>query len=1656
MAQPASFSVTSITTTTATVTPSGLSGTWYLSVDNGSATTCTAQSGNTALNLADLTPGTRHTLIAWPASVSDCQGPPSLTLAHANFTTLSQPSLTAGTVTKNGATLTIANHSGDWYYKYTSPTGGLCSSNAVSGTSTTVSGLNTGTTYTFKAYSDGTCSTEVATASAFTTKPDKVSGLSVTGANESLSLSWDAETGATSYTVQWKSSGQGYGGVNQATPTSNSHTITSLTNGTQYTVRVRATTGGGDGEWSDEATGTPAAVLTFTVDGITFTEARFRLLNHTGAWYLDGGDGSTTIADCVAVAGSNHWVTTLTAATNYTFSAYSASDCAEASKLKSVSFSTRGAPGKVTDLTATAGSGASIDLSWTALNDATSYKVQYKSGTQDWSSTRQLTATSNSLNVASSYLTANTAYTFQVAATNTAGDGLWSDEVVATPVEATLQASSVEASTATLTIANHTGTWYYKRITPTAGTCSSGVATASATASGLSPGLTHTFSAYADNQCTGDVLATSPKFLTKPGKAAGVAATAAAAALDVSWTATTGASSYKVQWKSSSDSDWDAANRQTTSTTASATIPSLTNGTTYTVRVAAVNDSGDGDWSDTATGTPSGARLVHLQKAWNGAHIGLQGHSGTWYSKVTPPANATCETNPGTVKTVGNLTSATDYAITAYSDSSCATQLTSLDFTTLPAKVAGVTVTARAASLGVSWTAETGNAAVSYKVQWKSSTDSGWDAASRQVVTTRASAAITGLTNATQYTIRVAGTTAAGDGGWSDNATGTPSATAVTLTGTVTAGGGSFTLSNHAGSWWYKITPPATGNCNSGPGGYTVTNSSLSSGTQYTLTAYSNSSCTTALTSLDFLTLPGKTAGVTVENKGGSLGVSWTAVTGAASYKVQWKSSADSGWDAANRQTTSTTTSATIPSLNNNTAYTVRVAATNASGDGAWSDTATATPSVTLTAGNVTATAATLTVAGWNGNWFLSGQGGGSYSLACTQVSGTTHNVTLQGNTTYEYKAYDTDRCTGRALASTTFTTPGAVTLFADNIRQKSVMLYLEGWDTLPGTRVSHGVYAAGSSIPHRQCNADSRPRAHTPYTGLEPGTTYTARYFRGGSCAAIEQLASVTFTTLSAAAHPELSVSNVTAAGATLTLANHTGNWWYENDDVANSCTAVTGGATTVHLSGLTANTNYGFTAWSHAGCADATEPGVWYSKKAFTTTGPLTVAVSDKTSTGLTVNLRGYTEANGYPDQWSVAVGQRFPGGAAVDAPCQTLPRATTAATVTGLDAGKQYTIQVNKGAHCNNLGSIVNETPVTTVSLVSGSVGPSSASLTLDHHEGDWSYRGGRVGGQASASGVGQASASASAAGPADVSAADAGGASLAAGAAGQCHAAAAGQYTASLTNLAPGASYTYTAWAGPGCSGLELAQVSFDTPAASPSGNGGNDTGGGDFAPAFAAGAAIGDLAYTQHAAIEPLVLPAAEGGDGALAYALDPAPPAGLAFDAQTRTLSGTPAEAADAATWTYTATDADQTDPDSANLTFTITVATADATPADPVAPSFGGAALEDQAYALNAVIEPLVLPAAEGGEGALTYTLDPALPAGLAFDADTRTLSGMPTAEASATAYTYTATDAEGNTAVLTFSITVAAAVPALPAAGLLLLAAVLLAAARRRMQPR
>ena len=67
-----------------------------------------------------------------------------------------------------------------------------------------------------------------------------------------------------------------------------------------------------------------------------------------------------------------------------------------------------------------------------------------------------------------------------------------------------------------------------------------------------------------------------------------------------------------------------------------------------------------------------------------------------------------------------------------------------------------------------------------------------------------------------------------------------------------------------------------------------------------------------------------------------------------------------------------------------------------------------------------------------------------------------------------------------------------------------------------------------------------------------------------------------------------------------------------------------------------------------------------------------------------------------------------------------------------------------------------------------------------------------------------------------------------------------------------------------------------------------------------------------------------------------------------------------------------------------------------------------------------------LNLPIATGGTEPYNYTLTPAPPAGLQFDSVNPWIGGTPTAPMPATLYTYTATDANGASAALTFTIEV------------------------------
>ena len=165
-------------------------------------------------------------------------------------------------------------------------------------------------------------------------------------------------------------------------------------------------------------------------------------------------------------------------------------------------------------------------------------------------------------------------------------------------------------------------------------------------------------------------------------------------------------------------------------------------------------------------------------------------------------------------------------------------------------------------------------------------------------------------------------------------------------------------------------------------------------------------------------------------------------------------------------------------------------------------------------------------------------------------------------------------------------------------------------------------------------------------------------------------------------------------------------------------------------------------------------------------------------------------------------------------------------------------------------------------------------------------------------------------------------------------------------------------------------------------------------------------------YEVGTAIEPLTLPEVTGGTPPYTYTLIPALPAGLTFDAATRTISGTPLAASPATEYTYTVTDAANAIDSVPLLTIEVKAPASDM----PVVLT----------YEVGTAVE-LTLPEVTGsGTPPYTYDLTPALPAGLTFDAATRTISGTPTAVTPAAEYAYIVTDAANAIDSVPFTIEV------------------------------
>ena len=191
------------------------------------------------------------------------------------------------------------------------------------------------------------------------------------------------------------------------------------------------------------------------------------------------------------------------------------------------------------------------------------------------------------------------------------------------------------------------------------------------------------------------------------------------------------------------------------------------------------------------------------------------------------------------------------------------------------------------------------------------------------------------------------------------------------------------------------------------------------------------------------------------------------------------------------------------------------------------------------------------------------------------------------------------------------------------------------------------------------------------------------------------------------------------------------------------------------------------------------------------------------------------------------------------------------------------------------------------------------------------------------------------------------------------------------------------------------------------------------------------ATVENIIATVGVAIPGRFLPEATDADNdTLTYSIEPALPTGLNFTPLNRALTGTPTTAMTETPYIYKVDDGNG---GSDTIGFFITI-NAGTTPPDPTnsPPDFGDATIDNIVATVDVAIPGRVLPEATDPDGDTpTYSISPALPAGLTFNRTSRVLAGTPTTAMTLTAYTYTATDTAGGTDTIDFSITVNAATP-------------------------
>jgi fibronectin type 3 domain-containing protein len=268
-------------------------------------------------------------------------------------------------------------------------------------------------------------------------------------------------------------------------------------------------------------------------------------------------------------------------------------------------------PAAPTGLAATAGN-AQVSLSWNASAGATSYAVKRSTTTGGPYST---ISSPSGASFTDSSVTNGTKYFYVVSAANSAGSSGNSSEVSATPTfpvptaPANLAATAGNAQVALTWSASALATGYHVKRSTSSGT-EIQIATPSTnsyTDTGVTNGTKYFYvvsgvDSAGESANSNEVSVTPEAPQQAPPTPTNLAAIAGNAQVALTWSASTGATSYQVKRSTTSGSGYSTVGSPTAT---NYTDTSVTNGTTYYYVVAAMNSAGESANSSQVSVTPA-------------------------------------------------------------------------------------------------------------------------------------------------------------------------------------------------------------------------------------------------------------------------------------------------------------------------------------------------------------------------------------------------------------------------------------------------------------------------------------------------------------------------------------------------------------------------------------------------------------------------------------------------------------------------------------------------------------------------------------------------------------------------------------------------------------------------------------------------------------------------------------------------------------------------------------------------------------------------------------------------------------------------------------------------------------------------------------------